>query len=152
MAEELPLAPAGNDADRPRPIRRFAPLLLVAAALGAYAMLDRELPHDRDVVIELGDAPDLTGLEVSWLRARKDSDEAYLTTRWHFARGAAPSRLNARVRLPDGSWNVEVAIERAGTSAETRWSGRANLDRTPWWKRDNLREGPVILPVREALR
>jgi hypothetical protein len=127
--------------------------LLAAAALGAYAMVGRELPRDREVVFDLGDAAsNVTGLEVSWIRANKDSDEAYLTTRWHFARGSAPSRLNARARLPDGAWEVEVAVERSGTAAETRWSGRANLEGTPWWKRDNLREAPVILPVREALR
>jgi hypothetical protein len=133
--------------------RRFAPLFFVAAALGAWAMVDRELPRDREIVFDLGDgAVDVTGLEVSWLRAGKDSDEAYLTTRWHFARGTAPLRLHARARLPDGAWDVEVAIERADAPGETRWSGRANLERTPWWKRDNLGEGPVILPVRQALR
>jgi hypothetical protein len=127
--------------------------LLVAAGLGAYAMVDRELPRDRAIVFELGEgATDVTGLEASWTRARKDSDEAYLTTRWHFARGTAPARLHAQVRLPDGTWDVEVAVERSGVPVETRWTGRANLERTPWYKRDSLKEAPVILPVREALR
>jgi hypothetical protein len=133
--------------------RRLAPILLVAAALGAYAMIERELPKDRDVVLELGDAArDVSDVEVSWIRANDRSEEAYVTTRWHFAQGTAPARLKAEARLPDGAWDAEVGIVRYGTPGETRWSGRVNLKRTPWWKRDNLKEAPVVLPVRETLR
>lgn len=133
--------------------RRFVPLVLVAAALGAYVMVERELPRERDVVVELGDAAgDVGDVEVSWVRARSNSEEAELTTRWHFAKGTAPARLKARARLPDGAWEVEVGVQRYGTREEVRWSGRVNLERTPFWKRDNLRNDPVILPVRETLR
>jgi hypothetical protein len=133
--------------------RKFAPLLLVAAALGAYAMVDRALPRDRDVVLELGDASvDVSDVEVSWVRPRSGSEEAELTTKWHFAKGAAPSRLKTRARLPDGAWEVEVGVQRYGAPGETRWEGHVNLERTPFWKRDNLRNEPVILPVRETLR
>jgi hypothetical protein len=131
--------------------RRLAPLVLVAAGLGAYAMFDRQLPHERDVVIELGDAAaDVKELEVSWTRA--GTDEAQLTTRWRFEKGKAPARLKTRARLPDGEWEAEVGIQRYDTPGEARWSGRVNLERTPFWKRDNLRNDPVILPVRETLR
>jgi hypothetical protein len=135
--------------DRPRR-RRFAPLILLAAGLGAYAMVDRELPHEREVVYELGHAaPEITSVEVSWSRA--GADEAALTTRWNFAGGAAPARLPARVRLPAGAWQVDVGVERTDRST-TRWSGQVNLEATPFWKRDSLSEGPVMVPVREALR
>jgi hypothetical protein len=133
--------------------RRIAPLLLLAAGIGAFTMVDRELPHEHAVVIDLGDkARDVTDVEVVWTRAASHPDEADLTTRWHFAAGTAPPRIPARVRLPDGTWEVDVGIERQGTPQTTHWSGRANLKRTPWWKRDNLYEAPVILPTREALR
>jgi hypothetical protein len=74
-----------------------------------------------------------------------------LTTQWHFAQGAAPAMQKVRVRLPDGEWEALVALERPGREP-AHWSGRVNLERTSWWKRDNLKEGPVMLPVREALR
>ena len=132
--------------------RRFAPLLLLAAGLGAFTMVDRDLPREHEVVIDLGeDAREVTDVEASWVRAGSQSEEASLTTRWHFARGKAPPRIFARVRLSDGPWEVDVGVER-GTSETTHWSGRVNLERTPWWKRDNVKEAPVILPVREALR
>jgi hypothetical protein len=75
-----------------------------------------------------------------------------LTTRWHFDKGRAPARLKARARLADGEWEVEVGVQRYGAPGETHWSGRVNLERTPFWKRDNLRNEPVILPVRDMLR
>ena len=132
--------------------RRFAPVVLVAAAIGAYAMVERQLPRERDVVLDLGDtASNVSDIEVSWVRPRSGAEEAQLTTRWHFAKGTAPARLKTRARLPDGEWEVEVGVERYGVPAE-RWTGRVNLERTPFWKRDNLRNEPVILPVREALR
>jgi len=132
--------------------RRFAPILLVAAMLGAYAMIERDLPHERDVVLDLGDsAIDVTSVEVAWIRTRGGVDEAELTTQWHFAQGAARATQRVHVRLPDGEWEALVALERPGREP-AHWSGRVNLERTSWWKRDNLKEDPVILPVREALR
>jgi len=82
--------------------RRIAPLLLLAAGLAAFTMVDRELPHEHAVVIDLGDQTgDVTDVEVVWIRAASHSDEAELTTRWHFAAGTAPSRMPARVRLQE---------------------------------------------------
>ena len=132
---------------------RFAPLFLVAAVLGAFAMTERELPRHRDVVIDVGEAAaDVRDIELSWTRARAGTEEAQVTTKWHFAMGTAPARLQAGVKLPDGEWEVEVGVERYGTLGTSRWSGRINLERTPWWKRDDLGESPVYLPVRQALR
>jgi len=133
--------------------RRIAPLLLVGAGLGAYTMVAPKLPHEHEVVLDLGAAAsDITGIELAWTNPRAPSDEAALTTRWNFAKGAAPGRLRAHVRLADGEWEAEVAVERAGATETTRWSSRVNLEATPWWKSDNVSENPVALPVREALR
>lgn len=111
-----------------------------------------KLPLNHDVTLDLGSAAaDITSIELSWTDPRSSSDEAALTTRWNFSKGGAPSRLNARVRLADGTWQAEATIELGGTQT-TRWSGQVNLVGTPWWKRDNLGDGPVVLPVREAFR
>jgi hypothetical protein len=83
---------------------------------------------------------------------RSGAEEAQLTTRWHFDKGKAPARLKTRARLPDGEWEVLVGVQRYEAPAEAHWSGHVNLERTPFWKRDNLRNEPVILPVRETLR
>lgn len=126
-------------------------MLLVAAGLGAYATMQPKLPRDRQVVLDLGeDAADLTDMELSWTRAAT-MDDAALTTRWHFAAGAAPRRLPFAARLADGSWDVEVTLERQSRET-TRWHYRVNLEGTPFWARDPQRERPVVIPVREALR
>jgi len=133
--------------------RRLAPLWLLAAGLGAYFMVERDLPREHEIALDIGGAAaDISDIGVAWTGARTGPAEAQLTTRWHFARGTAPAKLFARVRLPYGEWDAEVGIERYGRAQTTHWSGRVNLKRTPWWKGDNLKEGPVVLPVREALR
>jgi hypothetical protein len=133
--------------------RRLAPLLLVAAGLGAYSTVERDLPREHEVVLDIGAAAaDVSDLEISWTESRPGATEARLTTRWHFAKGSAPAKLLTRARLPYGNWDAEVSIERYGRLEMTRWSGNVNLKRTPWWKGDNVKEGPVVLPVREALR
>jgi hypothetical protein len=126
-------------------------LLLVAAGLGAYAMMEPKLPRARQVVLDLGpNADDLTDIELTWTKAAT-MDDAALTTRWHFAPGAAPRRLPFEARLGDGSWDVEVTLERQSRET-TRWPYRVNLEGTPFWTRDPQHEPPVVIPVREALR
>jgi hypothetical protein len=133
--------------------RRSAPLLLLGAGAGAYLAMGPKLPRDHEVTLDLGSTgADITSIELSWTDPRSPSDEAALTTRWNFSKGSAPSRLNARVRLADGPWQAEATIERFGALKTTRWSRQVNLVGTPWWKRDNLGEGPMVLPVREAFR
>jgi hypothetical protein len=126
-------------------------LLLVAAGVGAFVAVGPKVPHARRAVLDLGpDADDVTDIEVSWTRAAT-TDDAALTTRWHFAPGSAPRRLPFEARLPDGAWDIEVTLERQSRET-TRWPYRVNLEGTPFWTRDPQREPPVVLPVREALR
>ena len=136
--------------------RRLAPLLLVGAGVGAYLAMGPKLPRDHDITLDLGGgAADITSIELSWTPVGDNTSstgEAALTTRWNFNKGTAPSRLNARVRLADGRWQAEATIERAGVPKTTHWSSQVNLVGTPWWKRDNLGDGPVVLPIREAFR
>jgi hypothetical protein len=131
----------------------MASLLLVAAGLGAYAAIRPKLPRDHEVALDFGSAASsITDVELEWTPAGHEADDAALTTRWHFDEGRAPSRLRATVRLPDGAWTAEVAVVRSRTNETTRWSGRVNLEESPFWKGAAAREEPVILPVRQALR
>jgi hypothetical protein len=131
--------------------RKWAPLLLLAAGLGAYATVSPKLPRARQVILDLGPDPgDLTSLELTWTRGGT-MDDAALTTRWHFAPGAAPRRLPFEARLADGAWDVEATLERQSRET-TRWPYRVNLEGTPFWRRDPQGERPVVIPVREALR
>jgi hypothetical protein len=133
--------------------RRLAPFLLLGAAVGAYLAVGPKLPHDHEVALDLGSASaDVTSIELTWIDPRSTSDEAALTTRWNFSKGTAPSRLIAHVRLADGLWQAEAAIQRAGAPETTHWSGQVNLVGTPWWNKDSLGEGPVVLHIREAFR
>jgi hypothetical protein len=92
---------------------------------------------------------------LEWTRESGSSsgdDEAALTTRWHFARGSAPSRLRVTARIPNGAWTADVTVTRAPTNETTRWSGRVSLEESPFWKGEAARSEPVVLPVRQALR
>jgi hypothetical protein len=131
--------------------RRWAPLLLLAAGLGAYVTMSPQLPRDRDVVLDFGkEQNDVTDVELTWTRAGT-TDDAALTTRWHFAPGGAPRRLPFEARLPDGLWDVEVTLERQSRET-TRWPYRVNLEGGPFWTRGTQHDLPVVIPVREALR
>ena len=126
-------------------------MLLVAAGLGAYLAVGPKLPRARQAVLDLGtDMDDVTDIEVTWTRAAT-TDDAALTTRWHFEPGSVPRRLRFEARLPDGAWDIEVTLERQSRET-TRWPYRVNLEGTPFWMRDPQREPPVVIPVREALR
>ena len=130
--------------------QRWAPLLLVAAGVGAYVAVGPKLPHTHQVVLDIGrDAEDVIDLEVTWTRGGTN-DDAALATRWHFATGA-PRRLPFEAHLPDGAWDVEVTLERRSRET-TRWPYRVNLEGSPFWTRDSRQDPPVVIPVREALR
>jgi hypothetical protein len=121
--------------------RRLAPLLLLLGGAGIYATVGKDLPHEQTVALDLGrDAADVTGLELTFLDPRAKSDEPVRSTRWNFAPGTAPRRVEAKVRLADGEWNTEVEVERK-SSPETRRVQR----------RVDLRGGQVVLPLGDAL-
>lgn len=131
--------------------RKWAPLLLLAAGLGAYTAVGPKLPRTHQVVLDFGrEATDVTDVEVSWTRANNVEDAA-LTTKWHFAPGAVPRRLPFEAKLPEGSWDIEVSLERPSRPT-TRWPYRVNLEGAPFWAGASGRDRSVVIPVREALR
>jgi hypothetical protein len=122
--------------------RRLAPLLLVGAALGVYATVGNKLPHEQTVTLDLGrEAPSVTGLTLTFVDPRGSGEEPVRSTHWNFAPGTAPRRVEARVRLADGSWTTEVEVEQKGTAETRHWSSRVDL-----------RGEQVVLPLGDALR
>jgi hypothetical protein len=127
--------------------------LLLAAGIGAYASIGPKLPHDHQVTLDFGGASAvITDVELVWVQDSRSSDEAALTTRWHFAQGTAPIKLRTIVRLADGGWTANVAVERVDTNETTHWSGRVNLEGHPFWAGQSSEGAPLVLSVRQALR
>jgi hypothetical protein len=121
--------------------RRAAPLLLLAAGLGAYVMLAPTLPHDQAVALDLGDlARHVASVEIAWTRPGSRDDPA-VSTRWHFAAGAAPRRLQTKMRVSNGPWVADVDVGWTDTAAAARWSRQVVLTGEP-----------VTLPLHEGLR
>jgi hypothetical protein len=121
--------------------RRAALALLLAAGLGAYLMLGTTLPHDQDVSLDLGDlAPGVTRVEIAWSRPGSKDDPA-LSTRWNFAPGKAPRRLQAKTRLSNGPWIADVDVRRGDVDGPSHWSRQVDLN-----------GGPTTLPVGEVAR
>jgi hypothetical protein len=121
--------------------RRAAPLLLLAAALGSYFMIAPTRPRDQDVSLDLGTvAPDVTSIQVVWSRPGS-SDEPAVSTRWHFAAGNAPRRLQTRMRLGNGPWIADVDLDRVDAGPRMHWSRQVNLT-----------GDPMTLPLHEVTR
>jgi len=102
--------------------KRYAPLLLLAAAGGAALFSVPKIPHDHAVTLRLPDAATVTGVEIAWSTLPAGADaagsEAVQGGSWRFASGSAPATLDTHVHLPDGRYALEVAVDRAG-----EWSG-----------------------------
>jgi hypothetical protein len=122
--------------------KRFAPLLLVLAALGAYTAIGTKLPRDHEVSIDLGPAAhDVTRVELTWTEGGLNAEDPAISTQWNFIQGTAPERLRTHLRVADGSWQADVLVDRNGGIEHSSWSRRVYLEGTQ-----------VILPLREALR
>jgi hypothetical protein len=119
--------------DRGRLARLVALLGVVVLVLATKSMVLPLVPSDRDIELRLENPKDVTGLDIRW-SAAGGSEEA--TTTMHFAPGAAPASVLAKVRLPDGSYEVTIAVERASGVDSTR--RRVTLDSS----------GRITIPLR----
>lgn len=120
--------------------RRFAPILLILAAFLVYRIIAPELPRDHEVVYELGDlAEALRRLEVAWREPNAPDEPPALHGTWHFAKGQAPSRLRATVRLPEREWEVEARLELEPPAEALQVTRRVRL-----------REGTNYVSLKEA--
>ena len=133
---EADVEPKGDDADveselpevdvgppRPRPRwRRLAPLVLVGGAVTALITVVPHWPHERQVEFRIEDPSTVVGLDVAWMdrQTSESSGDTVQEARWNFAAGAAPGAVVATVRLPDGNYEVDVTVKRAGGARSLR--------------------------------
>ncbi|AUX43096.1 hypothetical protein SOCE26_045370 [Sorangium cellulosum] len=119
--EEHPQAPdeqRTEPVERPPWTRRFAPLLLIAGVLLGGRILFSEVPEEREVELRLDEAATVVQLDVTWTdRSSGDGDAAATPVHgstWRFAEGTAPRSVVSKVRLPDGRYDLEIAVDRSG--------------------------------------
>jgi hypothetical protein len=103
---------------------RYAPLLLIAAGVGAALVVVPGVPHERRVDLRLEDAVTVTGVELAWTPVPSAEDpgarapvvtgvsEPVHGVSWRFPAGKAPATVDARVSLPDGRYALDVVVER----------------------------------------
>jgi hypothetical protein len=109
---------------------RFAPLILVAGVVAAAAIVIPRVPRERQVELRFEDAATIVGVHLDWVAstgrsasaAARPESEALQGTTWRFSAGAAPSFVATTVRLPDGSYDLEILVERVGRTDAVRRS------------------------------
>lgn len=110
--------------ERPRWSRRVAALVLLAGAMLAASVFFGRVPKEREIELKLDDAAAVRGVAVTWTDARSARGGTEGTplqgSSWHFAEGTAPRSLRTTVRLPDGAYAVEIAVDRAVGHETTR--------------------------------
>jgi hypothetical protein len=101
--------------------RRFAPLILVAGVIASAFILIPRLPRERRVELRLEDASTIVGVQIDWLASSRRAPSPEVTKEdpvqgasWRFAEGSAPPSVTAKVRLPDGPYDLEIVVERVG--------------------------------------
>ncbi len=114
-------------------MRRLAPLILVAGLLVGGSILLPQLPKEREIELRIDDAATVVGLDVAWTDAsgRASGEGTSLHgSSWRFAPGTAPRSLVTRVSLPDGSYALEITVDRTlGHGSERRSIDLGDADR-----------------------
>ncbi len=134
MTEEAPPddAPAANEEPLARPKlvdrSRLARWIALAGVLGVVLVTKTlvlpKIPEDHEVELKLPSPADVLALDVTW-SAPENGDEI-LTTSLHFEPGTAPASVRTTVHLPDGPYEVAIAVARtAGVDSSRR---RITLD------------------------
>jgi hypothetical protein len=125
MTETLPpedRAERGEERSRKRSAaQRLAPLLLLAGGLGAAAVSMPRIPHEHEVELLLQDAATVVGVDYAWVQGdewagKSDRGEPVQGGHWQFTAGSAPKVVASKVRLPDGTYHLEVTVDRVGGS------------------------------------
>jgi hypothetical protein len=113
-----------DDAPAPRPLkrRRWAFALLAAGGLTAGYFFLPHLPRERHIDLRLQDSPDVTAVDVTWSRAVADGDEGrkeepLRTASFRFSLGTAPENIKYTVQLPNGSYHVDLVVQRGDRAA-----------------------------------
>lgn len=98
--------------------RRVAALALLVGACVALGSLAPSWPHERTVELRVPAATSVRRVEVVW--SRPGADEAVVkSSAWSFEAGA-PASIVTEVDLPDGTYDVDIQVERVEGAATAR--------------------------------
>ena len=92
-------------------LRRLAPFVLLAGAAVSAISIHPHLPREPRLELRLEEPSTIIGVRLDWSTATS-GDEPLQGATWRFAPGSAPRLLPATVRLPDGSYDVDIRVER----------------------------------------
>lgn len=112
------LRPKTRQFDRGRVARWVAITGVIAVVLATRSMIVPRVPTEREVDVQLDSPADVLGVDVRWSAAGSNDD--IVTTSRHFSAGTAPSSVRTVVHLPDGAYDVAIAVERVTGVDSTR--------------------------------
>jgi hypothetical protein len=112
---DSPAAADESPASSPPRRRRFLPLLLIAGVVASLAPLAPHRPQERHVDFRLeDDRASVTRFDVDWTRLDGDvAGDVVMGSSRGFETGQAPEIVNLTVRLPNGSYALDIRIEHA---------------------------------------
>jgi len=105
-------------------LRRLAPFVLLAGAAVSVMSIFPRVPRERHLELRLDEPSSIVGVHLDWsaTSAPVPTDEPLQGSTWRFAPGSAPRLLPATVRLPNGSYAVEIRIDRVDHTETVRRS------------------------------
>lgn len=104
--------------EHPRAARWVALAGLLGVVFATKVLVLPAIPEDHAVELTLPSPANVVGVDMTW--SAPGGGEDILTTSLHFPAGAAPSSLHTNVHLPNGPYEVAIAIERTSGVDSTR--------------------------------
>ena len=104
--------------DRTRLARWIALAGVLGVVLVTKSLVLPKIPEDHEVELKVPSPAEVTGLDLTWIAP--ETGEDILTTSLHFASGTAPGSVRTTVHLPDGPYEVAIAVERTSGVDSTR--------------------------------
>ncbi len=104
--------------DRTRLARWIALAGVLGVVLVTKSLVLPKIPEDHEVELKVPSHAEVTGLDLTWIAP--ETGEDILTTSLHFASGTAPGSVRTTVHLPDGPYEVAIAVERTSGVDSTR--------------------------------
>lgn len=96
-------------------IRRLVSVVLLVGGVGAVLAFGPRVPKEREIDFRFDDDPStVVRLDISWVRVDEGSSADPVSgTSFRFERGHAPKIVRSTVHLPDGSYALDITLERA---------------------------------------